>query len=193
MLRLTAQIWNKAVADGAVAYYLDCTVSSRVSRFTYGSDAMTPYDAADAEHRFRQAQLVTQPSGIQYIPEAFYVILKKGTQVAEDKEFKRTFRLESFHHAMLDKIQADILCYEGDGITGDYGWLYNDPDLFSSLCHIEGDISHVPKTVVKGPQGFYHYQDFDIVLLFGLTEFQAQLSWLENGVEKRSPARILYT
>jgi hypothetical protein len=34
--KLTPVIRNKAVADGAVAYYIDHTASSRVSRFTYG-------------------------------------------------------------------------------------------------------------------------------------------------------------
>ena len=45
--------------------------------------------------------------------------------MAETEEFKRNFNLESF--SLLDKIKIDILCYKGDGITGDYGWMDNDP------------------------------------------------------------------
>jgi len=34
--------------------------------------------------------------------------------------------------------------------------------------------------------------DYNVVLLFGLTELQAQISWIEEGVEKRSPATVVY-
>jgi len=44
------------------------------------------------------------------------------------------------------------------------------------------------------PDGGVFYQlDYDIVLLFGLTELKAQISWMHEGVERRSPASIVYT
>lgn len=36
-----------------------------------------------------------------------------------------------------------------------------------------------PRTSRKNGERYYHYQ-FDIVLLFGLTELKAQLAWIEN-------------
>ena len=44
---------SKAVADGAVSYYLDKFVVSRLVRYTYGTPASTRYDPSDPEHRMR--------------------------------------------------------------------------------------------------------------------------------------------
>ena len=44
---------NKAVAAGAVSYYLDHFVVGRLVRYTYGIPASIPYDPSDPEHRKR--------------------------------------------------------------------------------------------------------------------------------------------
>lgn len=49
---------------------------------------------------------------------------------------------------------------------------------------------HSPQTAPSGAE-FYRI-DYDVVLLFGLTELKAQISWMENGVEMRTPASIAY-
>jgi len=41
------------VADGAVSYYLDRFVVSRLVRYTYGTPASIGYDPSDPEHRTR--------------------------------------------------------------------------------------------------------------------------------------------
>ncbi|TEB37947.1 hypothetical protein FA13DRAFT_1751822 [Coprinellus micaceus] len=47
--------------------------------------------------------------------------------------------------------------------------------------------------VDAGSDGRLFYKaNFDIILLFGLTELKAQVCWKEKGVEKRSPAKIVY-
>ena len=54
-------------------------------------------------------------------------------------------------------------------------------DLFSVACTVEADTSGVLKERLRNPQGgFYFSQDFDVVLLFGLTEMKAYVSWMEN-------------
>jgi len=97
----------------------------------------------------------------------------------------------------------------------------NDADNYSTLCTVNVDLSQMGKALgpFKGAGGRIFYKaDFDIVLLFGLTELKAQLVWKENvrllliccsplgsldkmltksvaclqGVEKRSPAKIVY-
>jgi len=40
--------------------------------------------------------------------------------------------------------------------------------------------------------GQFYKQDFCVVLLFGLTELKAHISWMDNGEEKRSPAKVVY-
>jgi hypothetical protein len=55
-------------------------------------------------------------------------------------------------------------------------------DNYTKLCTIEADLSRVPlvprpKAVGKGT--FYRV-DYDIVLLFGMTELKALVAWKEN-------------
>jgi hypothetical protein len=50
------------------------------------------------------------------------------------------------------------------------------------LCTIEADLSRVP--LIPRPkasgQGNFYRVDYDIVLLFGMTELNAQIAWKEN-------------
>jgi hypothetical protein len=68
---------NKAVADGAVSYFIDHLVSSRVSRFTYGTECSVPFNPFDMEHRARQKEVFRSASGILALPRAFSSILTK--------------------------------------------------------------------------------------------------------------------
>ena len=46
-------IRNKAVAAGAISYYVDNFVVGRIVRYTYGTPSSIPYDPSDPEHRQR--------------------------------------------------------------------------------------------------------------------------------------------
>ncbi|KAG1852748.1 hypothetical protein F4604DRAFT_1591916, partial [Suillus subluteus] len=48
---------NKAIADGAVSFFIDHLVSSRVSRFTYGTEYSVPFNPFDVEHHVRQKEV----------------------------------------------------------------------------------------------------------------------------------------
>ena len=55
-------------------------------------------------------------------------------------------------------------------------------DSYHKLCTIEADLSRAPILSIpkaKGRGKFYRV-DYDIVLLFGMTELKAQLAWTEN-------------
>jgi len=55
--------------------------------------------------------------------------------------------------------------------------------MFSTLCNVHADTSNVASTISprRGYAGLQFYrQQFSIILMFGLTELQAQLSWTEN-------------
>jgi len=41
---------NKAVSDGALSFYHDLFVRTRVSKFTYGCFSNTPFDPTDLDH-----------------------------------------------------------------------------------------------------------------------------------------------
>lgn len=52
--------------------------------------------------------------------------------------------------------------------------------MFSTLCTVHADTSHVLKETRNGPGGLYYELVFKIVLLCGLTELKAQIRWMEN-------------
>jgi len=122
----------------------------------------------------------------------FAAILSAGTAVSETREFRRSF-YRTGAQINQKNLSTEIRCYRGERTTAP-DWLDMEPDKFPSLCTVEADISNVLKSIQPrhGPQGIYYRQDFDIVLLFGMTELKAQLSWIENGQEKRGPARVVY-
>ena len=68
---------GKAVADGAISFYLDHFVQSRVSKVTYGTFGGVRYDPSDSEHVERQDDTYFIQSGQKYVSGRFCVILPK--------------------------------------------------------------------------------------------------------------------
>jgi len=184
---------NKAVADGAISYYIDHFVQTRVSKLTYGSKGSIDYDASDPEHRRRPT--FTAISGIKRIDSVFWVILSGNKQVPETNEIRRSHYWEFTNLAGLSTAKSHIYCYRG--IVGDAAFMDTNPELYSELCTIEVDLSHLSYTsnvqIIHKPSGVYYKVAYELVMLFGGTEIEAQLCWKENGVEKRSNAKVLYT
>ncbi|KAF8554802.1 hypothetical protein OG21DRAFT_1522180 [Imleria badia] len=167
---------NKAVADGAVSSYIDPLVTSRTSR----------YMPSRADHRERQHTLYTLPSGTIVLPNAFQSILKKGVQVSEQQEFRQSFLREGSLRSQFSHVTGSILAYRGDVL--DPVWMDKEPTCFTPLCNVIADTSKIagslrPQQAAGG--GDYYHLSFDVILLFGLTELKAQISWDDMGVEKR--------
>ena len=53
-----------------------------------------------------------------------------------------------------------------------------DTDNYTKLCTIEVDLSHI--SFAQGERGEYFRVEYDLVLLFGLTELKAQVAWREG-------------
>lgn len=52
---------------------------------------------------------------------------------------------------------------------------------YAKLGNIEADLSHLPLTPLRGSQGGTYYRvDYDVVLIFGLTELKAVIAWEEE-------------
>jgi hypothetical protein len=68
---------NKAVSDGAISFYLDHFVRTRVSKITYGYFCHIPYDPNDPDHRARSHKVFTSVSGNKRISDSFDIILPK--------------------------------------------------------------------------------------------------------------------
>jgi len=127
------------------------------------------------------------------VPHGFAAILVKGTQVSKDKEFTSHFGRPAWDIHLLENIKADIMCYRG--ISPNPQWVDTEPDMFSTLCTVTADTRQMANLLQPhyGMDGVLYYRlDYKVVLLFGLTELKAQISWMENGIEKRCPAKVVY-
>jgi hypothetical protein len=71
-------IRNKAVADGAVSYYLDHFVVGRIARHTYGIPISVLYDPADPDHRKRKHMMFEGIAGEDRL-RAFHPTIVKVT------------------------------------------------------------------------------------------------------------------
>ncbi|TFK63670.1 hypothetical protein BDN72DRAFT_902224 [Pluteus cervinus] len=185
---------SKAVADGAVSFYVDHFVSSRVSRFDYGICVDMPYDEHNADHVARQGQIFTGIDGGKHIPDAFDIVMPKNSIVKEDKEFHKSFCYFGIDKAKLRTVTTRLLRYRGP--LNRPKWIDEDPKNFEVMCIIEADTSAASEALrpqaQQGARQKYFKLECDIVLLFGMTEFKAQLSWKENRRDKRTPARVIY-
>ena len=54
--------------------------------------------------------------------------------------------------------------------------------MYSILCYVQADLSHIPKYAKTSlmDKGRYYRIDFDVVLSLGLTEVKAYIAWKEN-------------
>jgi len=185
---------NKAVADGAVSFFVDNLVSSRAARFTYGTHCNAVYDEHDPEHVSRRDVAFEGVTGYLEVPYAFESILKKGTEVLEEQEFKKPFMIEEFDLSHCGSIHVDIVAYRG--MLSDPQWVDVEPDVYTTLCSVRADTSKLAGSMqphqLPGGAGTYYSILFYVVLLFGLTELKAQISWIDKGVEVRSPASVVY-
>ncbi|KAJ3798083.1 hypothetical protein GGU11DRAFT_782338 [Lentinula aff. detonsa] len=180
---------NKAVSDGGVSFYLDHFVGFRMARCSYGVKCCDTYESWNPEHQRRR--FFTSLDDITLVENSFSLILKKGIQITQAQEFRQSYQSTTSHR--LQNISENVLAYQG--IDNNPSWIDVDPETYSTACTVTADVSKITRALspLKNSAGFmYHRLEFDIVLLFGLTELQAQIAWKENGLEKRSPAKIVY-
>lgn len=67
----------KAVADGAVSFFIDHHVMARVAKISYGAPCSRTYNASDPEHVKRSEHRYMRPSGDYSLPGGFSTILPK--------------------------------------------------------------------------------------------------------------------
>ncbi|KAI6010985.1 hypothetical protein BKA83DRAFT_4312814 [Pisolithus microcarpus] len=180
---------NKAVADGGVSYFIDHSVTARVSKYACGVRSNTVYDSNDQEHRQRSSQVFRSVDGYQRLRNSFDIILPKDTKVSETKEFRRSYNRTSTNRSDFGYLADPILCYKGS--SPHPRWTDVDAGSYSTLCNVvdNGQLINTSRYVSNGG---YYIVEYDVVLAFGLTELAAQYAWKENGVEKRCPAKITY-
>ena len=124
------------------------------------------------------------------------LISLQGTKVIEDHEIRHSFHVTAEGSPPLSGY-ADISKYTGDlsapewedvepGRVSGFPWhlvksAHSPKDRFETLCHVEVDISNLPYTshsLKKGKMGYR--RNYEIILLVGLTELKAQVSWIDK-------------
>ncbi|KDQ52423.1 hypothetical protein JAAARDRAFT_483334 [Jaapia argillacea MUCL 33604] len=184
---------NKAVADGALSFYLDHFVSTRVAKTAYGTSCNRIYRPDDPTHLARYPQSFVDAEGWLLLPNGFTAILSKGTSVSEDREYRCSLVFDVAHAQELNSAIADITVYRGADPVPQ--WTDINPGMFETLCTVVGDTSGAAASALprRGRHGKLYYRlKFQVVLLFGLAELKAQIAWREKGKELRSPAKIVY-
>ncbi|KAI6046250.1 hypothetical protein EDC04DRAFT_1677424 [Pisolithus marmoratus] len=188
---------NKAVADGAVSFYIDRLVSGRVARFTYGTGYNVTYNQCDPEHVSRRDIAFEGFSGDLELPYGFEPILTKvralhsetpgfqitvkGTQVSEQQEFRKSFILEETDRSRCNKLHVDIMAYRGK--LANPRWMDSEEGLYTHMCTIRADTSKLAPSMQSHQLGggvVYYSIMIEVIILFGLTELRAQISWREN-------------
>jgi hypothetical protein len=130
---ITRKYSNKAVSDGAAAFYLDHYVESRLSRVCFGVVINMNYKAENPDHVRRKALAKPNPStGVLCFSGSFSAILPKvsrdtskriaiglmtwlqNEQVRETKEYRKHY---SLHYESLESVGEYamwIMCYKGE-------------------------------------------------------------------------------
>ena len=68
---------KKVVSEGAISFYLDHYVRTRVSKMTYGMFCNLIFDPHNPDHVKRDYKSLHAVSGAKLVPDAFYIILPK--------------------------------------------------------------------------------------------------------------------
>ncbi|KAK0471591.1 hypothetical protein IW261DRAFT_1511451 [Armillaria novae-zelandiae] len=184
---------NKAVADGALSFYIHNIVSARVSKYNYGTSAQVVFDPANPEHACRKSQVYIRSDGEKGLGGQYSIILPKDSRVSNMQEFRTSYKQFGRSLSALKTVEVGILCYHGQR-SGPL-WIDREPDNYPVLFTVTANTSKAVKGLQALPRkggGIYYYFTFDIVIFVGRTELKAQICWEENGAEKRGPAQIVY-
>ncbi|KAH8110514.1 hypothetical protein DFH11DRAFT_1514361 [Phellopilus nigrolimitatus] len=173
----------KAVADGAISFYLDQYVTSRIARFSYGMEFSWAFDPSNLEHKRRETTAVIWPSGRKMLPGGFNTALRKGSRVDKETEFRLACCNELTSLGQLSSKTVDLFVYRGAGASPAWKDEFVNKDLLARLCTITADTSGLKKQLVPSldvNRNRYWRLYFDLIILFGGTELKAQIGWIEN-------------
>ncbi|KAF5320698.1 hypothetical protein D9619_002170 [Psilocybe cf. subviscida] len=186
---------NKAVADGAISFHIDHFVEARVSKLAYGLPIHVPYNAKlhrnTRQHTYKP---FCDLSGALVVGDHFSAVLPRDTTVTETQEFRNTYSV--LFDQRPTTFSLTVMCYRG-ALRMERNVEYptgQEKALFSTLCYVEADVSRafIQSGNAVGSRKPYHQVEVDVILSLGLTELKASVSWTENGVEKRGPAKLVF-
>ncbi|KDQ12452.1 hypothetical protein BOTBODRAFT_146678 [Botryobasidium botryosum FD-172 SS1] len=168
---------SKAVADGAVIWFVRHAVIARATRYAFGVQLWVPVDFIGE----RGNQPITQ-TGMVFENSAEI----RSAIFACDYE---TSTPDLGHCAVT------IYVYEGKGDPPKFIFDQNKKINrgFRAICNVQADLSGLCDAPVRteGPTCVYWSTMFSIAYTFGGTELRAMLVWDEKGNTRRGPASII--
>ncbi|KDQ12464.1 hypothetical protein BOTBODRAFT_34432 [Botryobasidium botryosum FD-172 SS1] len=183
---------SKAVADGAVIWFMKHSVTARATRFAFGTQVIVPAHSIDGPKIGRR--VFQNPDG-PYITGGWWQVVPKGQVLENDTEISR-----ELHHSYgskkpkLQNYSCPIYSYDG---VDEPLFMTDTKDLikpgFNHICDVAANLSGLKGALVRrtGPNGAYWTIGFSIALTFGGTELKASLVWEEHGIMRRGPASII--
>ncbi|TFK95586.1 hypothetical protein BDV98DRAFT_608856 [Pterulicium gracile] len=169
---------SKAVADGAVSFYIDKFVKSRIAKHTYGLSTGVLYNPNNPEQLGRTLQ--NGICGLNSDYGAFSTVLSKGSTVQQSSEARTRHWSHAVQTDGLDSIKVNV--YEFSGESEAPRWMDRNTD-FKTAFTVRADTKNFRNK---------YWRSFQMILVFEAAELKAQVCWIADGKEVRSPAQIIY-
>ncbi|KAG1893579.1 uncharacterized protein F5891DRAFT_1258645, partial [Suillus fuscotomentosus] len=107
---------------------------------------------------------------------------QQGTLVPEQQEFSKKFAIRRYNQAACNQVDIDIMSYRG--LLQKSDWM----DTERNTSKITEKL-----TLKRSAEGSTYYStEIKVILLFGLKELKAMISWEDGGEEIRTPAVVVY-
>ncbi|KAG8902814.1 hypothetical protein FRB99_004081 [Tulasnella sp. 403] len=180
----------KAVAHGAVSFYIDRLIASRIAKNTYGVAIRRHYQASNVIHVNRKAEMYTcGVTGKQFIDGGFEAITTKGTAVPEDATYRCAL---VSHRKNYERVTGTIPMDRYTGVLSKPEFYDLDAAGFTRICKIDYAIPASALKGVTGSNGKYWDAEFEVVLELGATELKCYTEWDEKGTTKKGPAVMVW-
>ncbi|KIJ67227.1 hypothetical protein HYDPIDRAFT_25699 [Hydnomerulius pinastri MD-312] len=186
----------KAVANGALAWHIDDTVSSRVAKCHYGTLISIPLEHGKPDFEGRPTYISL--SGETKVEGAWDPIVKKNTSIQSAKEFTNDYTLEMDEITFDFHYTTEILVYRKPNRPKFACFPGTSERLlpgFEVICTVEGDLERCFQCTPSkhSPKGRkYRKLSFQVCITLGDTEIAARLRWSENGETVHGPAVVTY-
>eukprot|EP00918_Siedleckia_nematoides_P076137 GHVU01166531.1.p1 GENE.GHVU01166531.1~~GHVU01166531.1.p1 ORF type:complete len:546 (+),score=50.24 GHVU01166531.1:96-1640(+) len=183
----------KAVADGGIIWYAKNAVTSRATRFAYGTETLVDYNPKLSEHQGRN---VRETLGGATVSGGWSQIIAKDTVIDDKEDTNKTyFRMFATANPSLSLFEETIYAYSGPLAKPTFIMTKSgdiDPH-FHKVGVVKADMTGkqgaLQRVTTKGQT--YWRLPFKVALRFGTTELRASIEWKEQGQTKKGPATIV--
>ncbi|KAJ7764838.1 hypothetical protein B0H16DRAFT_1718048 [Mycena metata] len=184
----------KAVANGALAWHLDASVGSRVTKCHYGISVVTTFDPANPEHREREREKKLGVNGVLELAGEWSGIVAKNQKIKVADELSQSFIANKLANTTNFEHSCRIYAYRR--LTPPTFIRFPGKQTlvpgFDLICTVSADLQKCFRATPTKIGWSGKYKEFDVCLALGETEITARLRWLENNIPVYGPATVAY-